>query len=193
MNERLMHATIALAARCDDHDAPMTCLAADEIARKLAQMYGLGVSDCDALCRAAAVFAAPLDEALPSTALPASGAPTKRFDVIVRNPDEPAVMSRAASLTSPPHTGRTMVGVGGLQAAVVVGNEGTQQRDVKARTTIPEGTPPPGTASPGPPQRASTVHAQPPARAGGDLSAPSGFNQSAWDTFDGASTGVHAT
>src|SRR5215467_8763450 len=68
MNERLMHATIALAARCAEHDRRITSQAAGVIAHKLAELHDLDVNEREALCRAAAAFAAPLDQARPSTA-----------------------------------------------------------------------------------------------------------------------------
>lgn len=62
MNEPLMHATIALAARCAERDTPPTTRSARLIAQELAHARGLDRRDSDALCDAARSFAAPLEE-----------------------------------------------------------------------------------------------------------------------------------
>src|SRR5262245_55468508 len=100
-----------------------------------------------------------------------SGGAAKPSDVnIIRRPEEPTVVPRQASPTSPPHSGRTLVGVGAQPGTVVLGNAGAPQRDVKAPSTMPAGTPLPGSVAP---PKAQTIHAQPPGRAKRDSNAPS--------------------
>jgi hypothetical protein len=62
MNEPLMHATIALAARCAERNAPPTEQEALRIAQELAHTRGLSHHDCEALFEAARRFSAPWDE-----------------------------------------------------------------------------------------------------------------------------------
>ncbi|HEU4732794.1 MAG TPA: serine/threonine-protein kinase, partial [Kofleriaceae bacterium] len=104
---------------------------------------------------------------------------------MVRQPQDPTVVG--SGFSGPPR--RTMIGVAANKAvdATVLGSAGAAQRDPKPPGTLPAGTPPPGTI--GNPQ-AGTLHAQPRARRSSE--APSGLSKSAWDTFDGSSTGVHA-
>jgi serine/threonine protein kinase len=104
----------------------------------------------------------------------------------------------AGSFTPPnsPSSRRTMVGVGatkGHDGSLMLGNAGAQPREPrepKPPSTMPGGTPPPGQTHAVSPPQASTLHAHPRSRRPSD--APSGFSKSAWDSFEGVSTGVHA-
>src|SRR6185503_20231123 len=93
-----------------------------------------------------------------------------------------------------PSSRRTMVGVGATKAldgSLMLGNAGAQPRpDPKTPSTLPGGTPPPGSTHAVSPPQASTLHAHPRSRRTSD--APSGFSKSAWDSFEGVSTGIHA-
>jgi serine/threonine protein kinase len=75
-----------------------------------------------------------------------------------------------------------------LLDVTVPGNPGAAHREPKPPTTLPGGTPSPGSIAP---PQAHTMQAQPRPRRSSE--APSGFSKSAWDTFDGGSTAVHAT
>ncbi|HET7501595.1 MAG TPA: protein kinase [Kofleriaceae bacterium] len=104
---------------------------------------------------------------------------------MARSPQESTVAG--SGFNGPPR--RTMIGVAANKAldSTVIGSPSAAQREPRPPGTLPAGTPPPGTY--GSPQ-ASTMHAQPRARRSSE--APSGVSKSAWDTFDGGSTGVHA-
>ena len=109
-----------------------------------------------------------------------------------RLPSDPTVL---ASGLAAPGPRRTMVGVAANRSAldgVVLGGAGAPPRDPRPPTTLPGGTPHPGATTVAPPQ-AHTVrqHATPRARRSSE--SPSGLSRSAWDSFDGASTAVHAT
>lgn len=61
MNEPLMHAMIALAARCAERDPAPTLLEAQDIARGLVEAYGLDTLAAEALHRAAENLVAPFE------------------------------------------------------------------------------------------------------------------------------------
>jgi eukaryotic-like serine/threonine-protein kinase len=133
----------------------------------------------------------------------AGGGVPKPEASVVRSSSEPAVVPSGLGSISSPSSRRTMIGVGAgvagrgsSEATVVLGNAGAPQAaQPRPPGTMPEGTPPPGPPAVAPPQ-ASTVHAQPPRRSKPPSVAPSlapSVSKSAWDTFDGASTAVHAT
>jgi hypothetical protein len=69
MNEPLMHATIALAARCAERTPPLTSREARVIAQELASAFGLWGRDCDVLFDAAESFTAPSEEVDESAAI----------------------------------------------------------------------------------------------------------------------------
>jgi serine/threonine protein kinase len=121
----------------------------------------------------------------------ASGAAKPLEPAEARQPHEATVIVPPGSSTPAPR--RTMVGVAASRASesnIVLGNAGAPQRDPRPPSTMPGGTPAPGSTPAVAPPQARTMAGQPRARRGSD--APSGFSKSAWDTFDGASTGVHA-
>ena len=108
----------------------------------------------------------------------------------VRQPHEPTVVSTAGLAAPSPR--RTMIGVGANRTGdggVVLGGAGAPSRDPRPPGTLPGGTPPPGATTVAPPQ-AHTMQAHPRARRSSE--APSGFSRSAWDSFEGVSTAVHA-
>ncbi|HEY6174116.1 MAG TPA: protein kinase, partial [Kofleriaceae bacterium] len=105
--------------------------------------------------------------------------------------DATTVLPQGAGAPVQPVKQRTMVGVGAAQFGI-----NTVQAPPKP-STLASGSAPPGTQAPVAPPQAHTMHAKP--RAKRDSNAPSGFNKSAWDTFDSSgldtsgTTGVHAT
>ena len=113
-------------------------------------------------------------------------------------PQDPTIGPAGAtpSGTNPsgaPSPRRTMVGVAANKAvdgSLILGNAGATPRDTRPPSTLPGGTPPPGSTHAVSPPQASTLHAHPRSRRPSD--APSGFSKSAWDSFEGGSTGVHA-
>src|SRR5690348_5108770 len=117
----------------------------------------------------------------------------------IRSSQDPTIGPAAAAGTTPgnpapsPSSRRTMVGVGAAKAvdgSLILGNAGVTPRDPKPPTTMPGGTPPPGATHAISSPQASTLHAHP--RSKRTSEAPSGFSKSAWDSFEGGSTGVHA-
>jgi serine/threonine protein kinase len=108
----------------------------------------------------------------------------------IRQPQEATVVMPSG--LGAPSPRRTMVGVAANRAteAVTLGSPGAA-RDPRPPSTIAGGTPPPGTTPVVAPPQGATLQAHP--RAKRSSEAPSGFSKSAWDTFDGNQTGVHAT
>jgi len=132
----------------------------------------------------------------PSTGAPSHSAaksPDANVNVI-RQPQEPTVVATSGNgglASASPR--RTMVGVAANRAgdAFALGQPGAP-RDPRPPSSVPGGTAPPGsTPAAGAPHQNNTIQAQPRTRRSSE--APSGFSKSAWDTFDGGSTGVHAT
>src|SRR4051794_16184797 len=85
------------------------------------------------------------------TASLTGGAPNPPDGPVTRQPQEPTVMGPAGSGAVPaPPNRRTMVGVAankGMGATALVG-VGAPQRDPRPPSTLPGGTPAPGSASP---------------------------------------------
>jgi serine/threonine protein kinase len=109
-----------------------------------------------------------------------------------RQPHEATVL--VPSGLGAPAARRTMIGVAANRAAdttVVLGGAGAPQQDPRPPNTIAGGTPALGAAPSIAAPQAHTMQAQP--RAKRSSVAPSGISKSAWDTFDGTSTAVHAT
>jgi len=118
-------------------------------------------------------------------------APPTESSVVARQPHESTVL--VPSGLGSPSPRRTMIGVAANRASegtVVLGGAGAA-RDTRPPATMPGGTPAPGSTPSVAPPQAHTIQAQP--RAKRSSEAPSGFSKSAWDTFDGNSTAVHAT
>jgi serine/threonine protein kinase len=118
---------------------------------------------------------------------------------VIRSPQEATVVatpSPAAGMTTPAPR-RTMVGVAANRAGdatITLGQPGRMRGDSRPPappSTLAGGTPPPGTQPAVAPPQGQTLQAHP--RSKRTSEAPSGFSKSAWDTFDGASTAVHAT
>jgi eukaryotic-like serine/threonine-protein kinase len=120
----------------------------------------------------------------------AGGAPSPPG--IVRQPQESTVVASGLAGAAPPPR-RTLVGVAAnrMMEATIVGSAASARPDPRPPSTTASGTPPPGTTPAVAPPRAHTIQAQPRSKRGSE--APSGVSRSAWDTFDGASTAVHAT
>jgi serine/threonine protein kinase len=117
----------------------------------------------------------------------------------IRQPQDPTIVPSAGpspSGTNPPGSPsprRTMVGVAASKAidgSLILGNAGVSPRDPRPPSTMPGGTPPPGATHAVATPQSATLHAQPRSKRTSD--APSGFSKSAWDSFEGVSTGVHA-
>ena len=114
----------------------------------------------------------------------------------IRQPQDPTIGPASPAGTNPPGAPsprRTMVGVAAnkaLDGSLILGNAGVSPRDPKQPSTMTGGTPPPGVTHAVSSPQASTLHAQP--RSKRTSEAPSGFSKSAWDSFEGVSTGVHA-
>jgi serine/threonine protein kinase len=127
----------------------------------------------------------------PSSASVANPAPG---ELVVRQPTEATVVGPAGLAT--PALRRTMIGVAntrpGNDGGMVLGGAGAPQREPRPPSTLPGGTPPPGSTLGVAAPQAQTIHAQPrPKRS--SVAPSSGISKSAWDTFDGTSTAVHAT
>jgi hypothetical protein len=111
-------------------------------------------------------------------------------------PPVPATRATVIGVASPPTLHRTHRPTPGIPVVGTIGAPMPQPaQPLPAQPGImAKGTPPPGPAFVTPPVAppvAPTLQAQPRARRGSE--APSqGPGRSAWDTFDGASTGVHA-
>ena len=106
-------------------------------------------------------------------------------ELAIRQPHDATVVVPGGIAPAPR---RTMIGVATGRAAddsgMVLGGAGPPQREPRAPTTLPGGTPPPA--------HGQTLQAQPrPKRS--SVAPSSGISKSAWDTFDGTSTAVHAT
>ncbi|HEX4420109.1 MAG TPA: protein kinase [Kofleriaceae bacterium] len=136
----------------------------------------------------------------PSTIAGVTSAPP---DVIVRAPHDATVVSSSVASSVAPGLGtqpsrRTMVGVAANKALDATAAARphvlprAQQPVPKPPTTIAGGTPQPGAAPFAAPQT-GTMQAQPRAKRGSEAPSVPGVSKSAWDTFDGNSTGVHAT
>jgi serine/threonine protein kinase len=192
MNEPLMRATVAVAARCAESREPPTRLEAHAIAWEIALAHGLCSADCRELLAAAHSFAAPI-RALPepepdpddAVELQATGPwPTVALDLPCG-----VGISIAAAAPQSPSSRRTMVGVGGanrLDGSIILGNTGAQPHDPTPPSTL-AGTPRSLAARAASSPQANTLHAHPRARRSPDP--PSGFNKSAWDLFEGVSPG----
>ncbi|HWU87627.1 MAG TPA: protein kinase, partial [Kofleriaceae bacterium] len=123
------------------------------------------------------------------------GAPPPQGAVVSRQPEDPTfvgapnvpVRKTMVGVSSPPTIQRTTPFVAGAAGAPVP----MPAQPMPAQPgTMAKGTPPPGPAVVAPPQGA-TVQAQP--RAKRSSEAPSqGPGKSAWDSFEGTSTAVHA-
>ena len=122
---------------------------------------------------------------------PSSGSPGDA--VPLRSPqDSTVVIPSGLGAIASPSPRRTMVGVAAsrvFDSTVALGQPGAA-RDPRPPSTIAGGTPMPGAPAVAPPQ-GHTLQAHP--RAKRSSEAPSGFSKSAWDTFDGNQTAVHAT
>jgi serine/threonine protein kinase len=140
----------------------------------------------------------------PARPTEAGGAGPRPVEHGTSRPEDPTIVAGSAAAAAPQAVNRTVIGVASPPTVhrqerpaphVVVGTAGSP-RPLPARPlpaqpgSIAKGTPRPGpvvVATPG----AHTIHAQPRAKRGSE--APSQPGKSAWDTFDGASTAVHAT
>jgi len=111
----------------------------------------------------------------------------------IRSPQDSTVVIPSGLATPSPR--RTMVGVAATRGTdatfSLAGSNARDARDPRPPSTLAGGTPPPGTAPAVAPPQGHTLQAHP--RAKRSSEAPSGFSKSAWDTFDGNQTGVHAT
>ncbi|MGN6110120.1 MAG: nSTAND1 domain-containing NTPase, partial [Kofleriaceae bacterium] len=108
-------------------------------------------------------------------------------------PPAPASRRTMIGISSPPPNKAAdptvVLGSGGAPVPVPAGLD----RPQPPTTTLAGGTPQPGTTPVVSPPSAHTIQAQPRAKRASEAPSQPGVSKSAWDTFDGVSTAVHAT
>ena len=130
----------------------------------------------------------------PSSASVANTAPgVPPAELVIRQPHDATVVAPAGPGAAPR---RTMIGVAaaraGNESPLVLGGAGAAPREPRGPSTMPGGTPPPGIAPSAAPAHGQAGSAPPRGRRS-SVAPSSGISRSAWDTFDGTATAVHAT
>jgi len=130
----------------------------------------------------------------PSSASVANTAPgVPPAELVIRQPHDATVVAPAGPGAAPR---RTMIGVAAARAGndcpLVLGGAGAAPREPRGPSTMPGGTPPPGIAPSAAPAHGQAGSAPPRGRRS-SVAPSSGISRSAWDTFDGTATAVHAT